>query len=49
VLFVPIYMPLSWAGVTLSVGFFGWTVARRHGALAGALAAALLAGVGLPF
>ena len=38
----PLYMPLSWAGVTLSIGFFGWLFGRRRGRWAAVFAAGLM-------
>lgn len=44
----PAYMPLSWAGILLSMGWLGWLVERRHGMAAGILAAGAAAGIYVP-
>ena len=44
----PAYMPLSWAGLLLTIGFFGWLIGRRWGPLAAILAAGLLSGTLIP-
>lgn len=44
----PAYMPMSWAGILLSMGFVGWVVRRRYGTLMGMLAATLVSGVYVP-
>src|SRR5688572_21010138 len=44
----PAYMPMSWAGILLSMGFLGWIVAHRHGTFAGIVAAAAVSGVYIP-
>jgi hypothetical protein len=44
----PSYMPLSWAGILLSMGWLGWVVQRRFGMLAGMAAATVVTGVYVP-
>ncbi|MBK7857764.1 MAG: hypothetical protein IPJ65_03870 [Archangiaceae bacterium] len=44
----PAYMPMSWAGILLSMGFFGWVIARKHGLARGTLAATAITGVYVP-
>lgn len=44
----PGYMPASWAGMIMMVGFAGWYVGRRHGLLVGTLTAAFLSGTVIP-
>jgi hypothetical protein len=44
----PAYMPMSWAGILLSMGFVGWVVKRRYGIALGMVAATLVSGVYVP-
>lgn len=44
----PAYMPMSWAGILLSMGFFGWALHRRYGLGMGMLASTLITGVYVP-
>lgn len=44
----PAYMPMSWAGILLSMGFFGWMVARKHGLVKGMLFATVVTGIYVP-
>lgn len=44
----PAYMPMSWAGILLSMGFLGWAVARKHGLLIGTLVATVVCGIYVP-
>ena len=43
------YMPVSWAGIVLTLGFAGTRVGQRFGALAGSLTTTLLTGTLIPF
>lgn len=44
----PAYMPLSWAGILLSMGFLGWAVSQKHGLAVGVLVAAVVSGLYVP-
>jgi hypothetical protein len=44
----PAYMPLSWAGMLLSMGFLGWVVSQTRGLVVGTLVAAAVSGVYIP-
>jgi hypothetical protein len=44
----PAYMPLSWAGILLSMGFLGWVVSRAKGLVVGSAVAALVSGLYVP-
>ncbi len=44
----PAYMPLSWAGILLSMGFLGWVVSQKHGLVVGSLVAAVVSGLYVP-
>lgn len=44
----PAYMPMSWAGILLSMGFLGWAVARTHGYGVGIAVATVVSGVYVP-
>jgi len=44
----PLYMPLSWAGITMTIGFAGCVIARRHGRAVAVLAATAIAGLLVP-
>ncbi|HEX2733517.1 MAG TPA: hypothetical protein VHM70_18025 [Polyangiaceae bacterium] len=44
----PAYMPLSWAGILLSMGFLGYSIQRRYGAAKGLLAATVVSGIYVP-
>lgn len=44
----PAYMPLSWAGILLSMGFLGWVVSQKRGVLVGCLVAAVVSGLYVP-
>lgn len=44
----PAYMPLSWAGILLSMGFLGWAFSLRHGMVKGVLLSALVSGLYVP-
>lgn len=44
----PAYMPMSWAGILLSMGFFGWMISRKHGLLLGSLASMVITGIYVP-
>ena len=44
----PAYMPLSWTGMLLSMGFLGWVVSRKHGLAVGTLVSAVVSGIYIP-
>lgn len=44
----PAYMPLSWAGILLSMGFLGWALSLRHGLGVGVAVAAVVSGLYVP-
>jgi hypothetical protein len=44
----PAYMPLSWAGILLSMGFLGWVVSQKKGLAIGVLVAAVVSGLYVP-
>jgi hypothetical protein len=44
----PAYMPLSWAGILLSMGFLGWGISRKHGLVIGTLVATVVTGIYVP-
>lgn len=44
----PAYMPMSWAGILLSMGFLGWAVAQKHGLVVGLLVATVVSGLYVP-
>lgn len=44
----PAYMPLSWAGILLSMGFLGWAVSQTHGLATGVLVSAAVSAVYVP-
>lgn len=44
----PAYMPLSWAGILLSMGFLGWAVSRTKGLAVGVLVSAVVSGLYVP-
>jgi hypothetical protein len=44
----PAYMPLSWAGILLSMGYLGWVVQRSKGWLWGLAVATLVTGIYVP-
>jgi hypothetical protein len=44
----PAYMPMSWAGILLSMGYFGWMARRKYGLGWGILLATLLTGLYVP-
>jgi hypothetical protein len=45
----PAYMPMSWAGILLSMGFLGWGVSRKYGLVIGTLVATVVTGIYVPF
>lgn len=44
----PAYMPMSWAGILLSMGFLGWAISLKHGIAMGVLVATVVSGVYVP-
>jgi hypothetical protein len=44
----PAYMPMSWAGILLSMGFFGWVIQRKFGRAWGVVAATVITGIYVP-
>lgn len=44
----PSYMPMSWAGILLSMGFLGWAVSQKHGLAIGTLVATVVSGIYVP-
>ena len=44
----PAYMPMSWAGILLSMGFLGWAVSQKHGMTVGIIVAAVVSGIYVP-
>jgi hypothetical protein len=44
----PAYMPLSWAGILLSMGFLGYSVQLKYGMWAGTAVATLVTGLYVP-
>ncbi len=44
----PAYMPMSWAGILLSMGFFGWLTSRTHGLARGVLFSTVVTGIYVP-
>jgi hypothetical protein len=44
----PAYMPMSWAGILLSMGFLGWAVSQKYGTAIGVLVATAVSGIYVP-
>ncbi|MBL8954008.1 MAG: hypothetical protein JNK82_24740 [Myxococcaceae bacterium] len=44
----PAYMPMSWAGILLSMGFFGWVVSKKYGLAKGMLFSTVVTGIYVP-
>ncbi|MBX7117319.1 MAG: hypothetical protein K1X64_23595 [Myxococcaceae bacterium] len=44
----PAYMPMSWAGILLSMGFLGWVVSQKHGMAMGTIVATVVSGIYVP-
>lgn len=44
----PLYMPLAWSAVIVQLGYVGWWVAKRMGAVVGSVATGLVGGVNIP-
>lgn len=44
----PAYMPMSWAGILLSMGFLGWAISLKHGMAMGVLVSTVVSGLYVP-
>jgi hypothetical protein len=44
----PAYMPMSWAGILLSMGFLGFIVAQKYSVMVGTLVSFVVAGIYVP-